>query len=129
AAVGDERRVAFVVYGHLPGDARKCDVEVKRPIAGINAKGKAELVAIIDGLVPRGNTPIAESLGVAGRELAKNRQGVHALILVTDGMETCGGKPEEVAALLANELHLKKGVTVIGLGLNALEKAAVERIA
>ena len=44
-------------------------------------------------------------------------------------METCHGKPDEVAATLAKSLKLSFGVNVVGFNLNANEQGAVEKIA
>ena len=87
------------------------------------------MVQIIDELAPRGNTPIGKSLQYAGTELAKNPSGLHALILVTDGMETCNGEPEVEAAKLTKNLNLGDRFRVIGLGLKDEEKDAVQKIA
>ena len=53
-------------------------------------------------------TPIASSLIKAGEELKKAKGG-SAIVLVTDGAETCHGDPAGVAAKLAAEFGVKFG--------------------
>lgn len=117
-------RVSFLVYGHEPG----CKVKVVRPLGELNAAGRDSLVKYINTLKPTGNTPIALALEEAGKELAKS-DNYCGVILITDGMETCSGKPAEVAAKLAQNPKFTFGVNVIGFGVNEEEKVAVREIA
>src|SRR5436190_13733312 len=73
-------------------------------------------------------TPIASSLMVAGNELKKSKGGP-AIVLVTDGAESCQGDPVGVAAKLAAEFGIKFGINVIGFGIEANEKAGLAAIA
>jgi hypothetical protein len=50
-------------------------------------------------------------------------------VLLTDGKETCGGNPTEVAANLAAKLHLSYGVNVIGFDVQDDERAALAEVA
>jgi Mg-chelatase subunit ChlD len=123
--------VGFVIYGH--DKALGCDaVKVVRPLSLFDGPAKAELIDYVQGLTPVGGTPITLALRKAGEVLGKGK-GPAAMVLITDGMDTCPkhGKPEDEAARLANDakLNLKHGVTIVGFGLNDKEKAAVEQIA
>jgi Ca-activated chloride channel family protein len=80
-----------------------------------------------DGLVPKGQTPIAASLEAAANDLlAHGGRGV--LLLVSDGVESCGGDPVAVAAGLR-----ARGVPVVihtvGLGVDAEAAAALGELA
>ncbi len=75
----------------------------------------------IAGLRPLGQTPIAYALHQAARDFG-TLQSDRALVLVTDGIESCGGDPIQAA----HELR-EQGITVhlIGFGLgNAADEDA-----
>jgi len=87
----------------------------------------AAVVARADELVPRGQTPIAVSLEAAAADLeAHGGEGV--LLLISDGVESCGGDPVAVAESLR-----ARGVPVVihavGLGVDAEAAAALARLA
>ena len=120
-------RVTFVVYGY-DRDLNCRAVQVSRPLDALEAGGRSELAALIGGLRPVGGTPIARALEVAGRELAKD-DAPCGLVLLSDGKETCGGNPAEVASRLAGELKLTYGVNVIGFDVQDDERDALAEIA
>jgi Mg-chelatase subunit ChlD len=89
--------VGFRVYGHKgtnteAGKAESCQsTELKVPIKGVN---KDALRAQVDSYKPVGWTPIALSLREAGKDFPPAADDVtNAIVLVTDGLETCGGNP------------------------------------
>ena len=75
---------------------------------------RAPVHTSINDLKPRGQTPIAYALRQAAKDFA-HLQSERTLVLVTDGIESCGGDP--VAA--ARELR-DQGITthVIGFGMS-----------
>jgi Ca-activated chloride channel family protein len=121
------RKVAFIIYGH---DAElKCQaVEVVRPLSELDEAGKGRLKTALARLKPVGHTPIALSLRVAARELARD-DGLCGVILITDGMETCHGDPNAEAARLAENPKLTFGLHVVGFDVDPKERQAVEAIA
>jgi hypothetical protein len=123
----EKLRVALVIYGY-DRDLNCQAVQVARPLGVLGADGKSELAALIGGLRPVGTTPIARALEVAGQELAKN-DAPCGLVLLTDGKETCGGNPAQVAAALAARLKLTYGVNVIGFDVQDDERDALAEIA
>jgi Mg-chelatase subunit ChlD len=75
----------------------------------------------IEGLRPLGQTPIAFALNQASRDFGTS-QDDRALVLVTDGIESCGGNPVQAAHDLREQ-----GITVhlIGFGMgNAADEDA-----
>ena len=102
------RRLGLIVYG--PGAEDSCaSIDVRfapRP----NAAGP--VVDAVDRLSPAGNTPLTEAVAEAARVL-DYRSKAGAVVLVTDGEETCGGAPCQLAATLAAEA-LDLTVHVIG---------------
>lgn len=82
------RRVGLLVYG--PGPEGSCDgITLKfapRPDAA------DDVVAAIDTVDPNGLTPLTASVRAAAEILDyRNQPGI--VVLVTDGNETCGGRP------------------------------------
>jgi Ca-activated chloride channel family protein len=88
-------RLGLMAYGHRR-KADCADIELIAPVATLNP---SVITSAIDALIPRGRTPIAESLKQAGQVL-QSAKGKSTIILVSDGIETCGGDPCAVAAAL-----------------------------
>ncbi len=83
-----ETEVGLIAYGHR----RKGDCEDIETIAPLGPLDKASLVAKVNSLNPKGKTPITRSLNEAF-ELVKGAPGPVTVLLVSDGIETCGGDP------------------------------------
>lgn len=120
----NDLNVGLIVYG--TNKKRGCeDIDVVQPLGPID---KAGIKAKIDGYNATGMTPIATSLDKAGEELRKAKGG-GAIVLVTDGAESCHGDPAGVAAKLAAEFGMKFGINVIGFGIEPQEKKQLADIA
>jgi hypothetical protein len=120
----NDLNVALVVYG--TSKARGCqDIDIVQPLGPID---KPALKSRINKFNATGMTPIASSLVKAGEELKKAKGG-SAIVLVTDGAESCHGDPAGVAAKLAAEFGVKFGINVIGFGIEPKEKAELAEIA
>jgi len=102
------RRVGLITYG--PGPYQQCNVELDlRPAP--NAAGP--ILGAVNALTPAGQTPLSEAVAQAA-EVLDYRAKPGVVVVLTDGEETCGGKPCE----LGKELHanaLQLTVHVIGL--------------
>jgi len=83
--IAQMRRVGLLVYG--PGGADSCSgISLKfRPVE--NAANP--LIAAVEALAPGGLTPLSGSVEAAAGVL----EGRGIVVLVTDGNETCGGRP------------------------------------
>ncbi|MCB1335679.1 MAG: VWA domain-containing protein [Roseivivax sp.] len=101
------RRLGLIVYG--PGMGDSCsNIDLRfAPLA--NAAGR--MISEIDGLEPTGETPLTDAVARAAKVLG----GAGTVVLVTDGQETCGGAPCQLAAELAAEGQVT--VHVIGFKL------------
>jgi Ca-activated chloride channel family protein len=89
------RRVGLVTYG--PGPYNQCNVKLDlKP-----TPNAAELImSTVNALVPAGKTPLTSGVEAAAEALDFRRKpGV--IVVITDGEETCGGLPCE----LAKQLH------------------------
>ena len=111
--------LALRCYGHQTfiKPERNCkDTKLEVPFA--TASKSAPLIKQrIQKLEPLGTTPIAYSLGESAADFTPCSNCRNIIILITDGIEECGGVPCEVSAALQ-----KKGIFlrpfVIGVGLD-----------
>lgn len=111
--------LALRCYGHQTfiKPTRDCkDTKLEIPFA--TASKSAPLIKQrIQKLEPLGTTPIAYSLGESVADFTPCSNCRNIIILITDGIEECGGVPCEVSAALQ-----KKGIFlrpfVIGVGLD-----------
>ena len=78
-------------------------------------------------LVPRGQTPIARTLQEAGAALAAEG-GDGVILLLSDGVESCGGDPIAVAAQLRDS-GLQVILHTVGLGVSAAEADTLAALA
>jgi Ca-activated chloride channel family protein len=92
------RRVGLLVYG--PGGDRSC-TGIDLRFAPIPDASQA-VTGAIDTLAPQGLTPLAASV-LAAAETLDYRGTPGIVVLVTDGNETCGGRPCALGATLAAE--------------------------
>ncbi|WGW05058.1 vWA domain-containing protein [Tropicibacter oceani] len=102
------RRLGLVVYG--PGPREACqNIDLR---FGPQWEAAPLIVGAVETLQPSGDTPLTEAVKAAAEALDyRNKPG--AIVLVTDGKETCGGAPCQLAAeLVADGLDLT--VHVIG---------------
>jgi Ca-activated chloride channel family protein len=111
--------IALRCYGHQTffRPERDCkDTKLEVPFAPAN-QNYIKIKQRIQKLEPQGTTPIAYSLGQCAADFPAKENVRNIVILITDGIEECGGNPCEVSAELQ-----KKGIFlkpfVIGIGLN-----------
>jgi Mg-chelatase subunit ChlD len=112
--------LALRAYGSAsPSDSNDCaDSTLLVPFAEENREPIRRAIA---GLRPLGQTPIAFALNQAARDFG-TLQDDRALVLVTDGIESCGGDPVQAARELREQGIM---VHLIGFGLgNAADEDA-----
>lgn len=110
-------------YGHrVKGDCD--DIETLIPVGRSNP---ATVIDAVDALKPKGKTPLSEAVRRAARELRFSEEAA-TVILVSDGLETCGADP----CAVAEELEAG-GVDftahVIGFDLKKEEQQALRCVA
>jgi Ca-activated chloride channel homolog len=107
--------IGLRVYGHqFPRSSNNCkDSRLEVPFA---QKNHNAIISKIKSITPRGVTPITFAIEQAAKDFPSAAGYRNILILITDGVESCGGDP----CSMSRELQ-KKGVFlrpfVIGLGL------------
>lgn len=111
--------LALRCYGHTTfiKPERNCkDTKLEIPFGKANTNA-SKIKQRIQKLEPLGTTPIAYSLGESAADFPACSSCRNIVILITDGIEECGGVPCEVSAQLQ-----KKGIFlrpfVIGVGLD-----------
>jgi Mg-chelatase subunit ChlD len=116
----DNLDLALRAYGSTsPSESSNCaDSALLVPFGDGNREPIRQAIA---GLSPLGQTPIAYALNQAAADFA-SQAGDRAVVLVTDGIESCGGDPAEAARELGAQgipVHL------IGFGMgNAADEDA-----
>ncbi len=127
----DGINVGFRVYGHEgsnteAGKARSCQsTELRVPIEGVN---KQALLDEVEQYRPAGWTPIALSLREAAKDFKPPAPGeANFVVLVTDGLETCGGNPCTASRLLKRSA-VAVTTHVISFALSEEEQANLQCI-
>lgn len=114
--------LSVIAYGHnRRGDC--ADIEV---IAPMGQAAPAALETRLRALMPRGMTPLTDSLVMARDQIPRSAESAD-IILVTDGLETCGGDPCALAARFAAE-GIQIRAHVVGFGLSRAEVDALSCI-
>ncbi|WGW04140.1 vWA domain-containing protein [Tropicibacter oceani] len=112
--------LGVIAYGHN----RRGDCSDIETIAAVGVQDGHALSQRLRALMPRGKTPLADALRRAVSEIPSTAEQAD-IVLVTDGLETCGGDPCAVAAeLAASGIPIR--AHVVGFGLT---EAEVQQIA
>lgn len=128
AGIPDGSVVAFRMYGHRVPQTDKAgsckDSQLVIPFGPVN---KPQIQSMVDAAMPLGQTPIAYSLEQAALDFGQAADEQAAIILVSDGEESCGGDPVAVAkALIAKGFKVK--IHTIGIDVDAAARAQLEGI-
>ena len=111
-------------YGHqspfISGDQRDCkDTRLEVPFG---TGGAAAIRKRLPNIQPKGTTPIAYSLEQTGKDFPPCANCRNMIILITDGIEECGGDPCAIsAALQRNNIILKPFIIGVGLDLDLID--------
>ena len=119
--------LALRAYGSTsPSDSNDCADSML--LVPFGEQNREPIRAAIAGLRPLGQTPIAYALNQASRDFGALRDD-RAVVLVTDGIESCGGDPVQAARELREQGII---VHLIGFGLgNAADedRASLQAVA
>ncbi len=112
---GAKTETAVRVFGHqFPRASTNCqDSKLEVPFGKHTA---ASVKMKLDAITPQGWTAIAYSMEQAAKDFPEEAAVTNAMVLITDGLETCGGNPCAVAELFQQKrISLKP--FIIGLGI------------
>ncbi len=110
----EKMNVGLRVYGHRYPlrDKRACqDTELMVPIGPL---AKKQMIDIINQIKPKGKTPLVFSVLQAAEDFKNIDKGT--IILISDGIESCGGDIDNVAPAL-KELGLDLKLYIVGFGI------------
>ncbi|WP_299820767.1 VWA domain-containing protein [uncultured Pontibacter sp.] len=112
----DNVEVALRVYGHQFGRERNDCKDTKLEVPFTPENNSNAIRKKLEQIVPRGNTPITYSLQQTANDFPADKAR-NVIILITDGLESCGGDPCAVSlALQKNRIFLRP--FVIGIGID-----------
>lgn len=106
--------IALRVYGHqFASQQKNCkDTKLEVPFAPHNAEA---IKKRLQQITPKGNTPITYSLQQSANDFPPEENTRNVIIIITDGVESCGGDPCATSlALQKKQVFLKP--FIIGLG-------------
>jgi Ca-activated chloride channel family protein len=88
-------QVGLTVYGHR----KKGDCNDIETLISSNPLDRQQYTNALEGITPKGKTPLTAAVKHAAEEL-KYTEGKATVILVSDGLETCGANPCDTAKQL-----------------------------
>jgi hypothetical protein len=120
--------VGFRAYGYQSaGSEHNCqDTKLLVPIKGVD---KQALKNATNSISAKGYTPIAYSLGQAAKDFPTGEKNYNTVILISDGIESCGGNPSDVAKQIYEQTGLRINTHVVGLGVGSNDAKTLETIA
>lgn len=119
----DSLDMGLMAYGHRrKGDCQ--DIELIVPPGSATTE---RLLAALDQLIPKGKTPIYQSVLQAAESLRFTEEAA-SVILVSDGIETCGGDLDALGKLLA-EQGVDFKTHIIGFAMADADTAQLRNLA
>jgi hypothetical protein len=107
----DDIQCGIMIYGHRKkGDCS--DIEIIIPIGKLNKEGAIDKIKRI---TPKGKTPISDSIAMAIDKI-KGTEYASTIVLVSDGIETCGKDPCALTRSL-KESGINFVMHVVGFGV------------
>ncbi|WP_232751655.1 VWA domain-containing protein [Corynebacterium sp. HMSC074A09] len=127
---GDDAPLGLVTYGGNTGEAPEDEAAGCQDITVVTppeAGNSDKMIAHMDGLQPRGFTPIGESLRKAAAELPK--EGQRSIILVSDGVATCTPPPVCDVAKELKEQGIDLVINTVGFNVEPEAQQELQCIA
>lgn len=121
--------VALRLYGHrLPADPKEASCSDTELVIPFGPLDRQRFISAVQAAQPHGQTPLAYALEQAAADFGDAPDGTAAVILVSDGEETCGGDPAAVACALAAR-GLELTVHTVGFDVDPAARAQLQAIA
>jgi hypothetical protein len=123
--VSPDMEIGMLAYGHrVRGQCS--DIELIVPM-GPAGQTVPRIIAAANGMNPRGMTPLSDAVLIAAQRMGHTEQAA-TVVLLTDGIETCGGDPCALGRLLARE-GVDFRAHVVGFDLTDAEQRQVSCLA
>ena len=119
----DDARVGLIAYGHR----RKGDCNDVETLVAPSRGDKTAVLTALHGMNARGKTPLAHSVEQA-IGLLRSEEGNATVVLVSDGIESCGGDPCAVVEA-ARAAGVRFVMHTVGFGLGAAQSAQLRCMA
>jgi hypothetical protein len=124
-------RFGLVVFGNRGDNSkagRRASCKGVETLAPVGSLDGGKVVRVLSLFEPTGWTPLAAALTEAGRSFRAGAREVARILLVTDGLETCGGNPVAAATRLQRKgVHVV--VDVVGLDVGAAKAKRLRAVA
>jgi len=114
--------IGLMAYGHR----RKGDCDDIEELSAPTLD-RAALLEAVNAITPRGKTPLSQAVRMAAEALRFEEEAA-AVMLITDGLETCGGDPCDLGKEL-ERLGLDFVCHVVGFDVEGLETGDLECLA
>ena len=129
----ENSNVALRVFGHKGNnnaDGKEVSCAANELVQPLEKLNKEKIGSALQNIQPTGWTSIAKSIENGSNDL-KGFQGekhLNILYIVTDGIETCGGNPEEIAKKFKSENN-NVVLGIIGFNVDAAQNGVLKKIA
>lgn len=125
--VNNDFEIGIRVLGHqYPRAMTRCD-DSKLEIPFSKDLTYQKVHETLSSFRPQGHTPLAYSIAQSEIDFPRDITALHSIVLITDGLENCGGNPCEVAQKL-REKNIFITPYIIGLGIDSLQSHQLECI-
>ena len=91
------------------------------------SESRSQLDSSVRSMEPGGSTPLAQAIETAG-QMFRQRQEINRIIVITDGLETCGGDPEAAARKWHNA-GLNIIIHIISFAMSDADRLRLEAVA
>lgn len=116
--IPNDVNVGLRVFGqtHYPGLMNDMDCMATALLVPLGMGNRGAVISRVRLVEPNGMTPLEYALRAAAEDDFRDVQGRKVIILISDGMDTCGGNPCAFIAMLPQYgIHIK--VDVVGVDL------------
>lgn len=128
-AIDPGSNVALRLYGHrLPSEPKGPSCQDSELVIPFGPLDRQRFVAAVEAARPLGQTPLAYSLERAVEDFGDLGDEPAAVILVSDGEESCGGDPARVACAF-RERGLELTVHTVGFDVGASAREQLQAVA
>jgi hypothetical protein len=128
-AIDPNSNVALRLYGHrLPSEPKEAscrDTELVIPFGPLN---RERFISAVMSAQPRGQTPLAYALEQAAADFGEIGDEPVAVILISDGEESCGGDPARIACAF-RQRGLELTIHTVGFDVGAVARQQLQAIA